>query len=114
MSFGYYRVGSQADRGGAQQRYAAALAADARRLGGEDDEPEPIGDPPPDKGGPAEVKSAETAHPDTEISSGEMTATQAKQQGYTGDTCDHCGSARMRVSGHCNVCEDCGTTTGCS
>ena len=40
--------------------------------------------------------------------------TQAQLQGYTGDQCSNCNSMRMKVSGHCMVCEDCGTTTGCS
>lgn len=38
----------------------------------------------------------------------------ARSQGYTGDQCSHCNSMRMKVAGHCMVCEDCGTTTGCS
>lgn len=38
----------------------------------------------------------------------------AKSQGYTGDQCVRCNSMRMKVDGHCSVCEDCGTTTGCS
>lgn len=37
-----------------------------------------------------------------------------KQQGYTGSQCSNCNSLRMKVSGHCEVCEECGTTTGCS
>lgn len=43
-----------------------------------------------------------------------MGKAQAVQSGYTGDQCSHCSSMRMKVSGHCMVCEDCGTTTGCS
>lgn len=38
----------------------------------------------------------------------------AKSQGYTGDECSNCGSMHMRRNGTCSVCEDCGTTTGCS
>lgn len=38
----------------------------------------------------------------------------AKQMGYTGNECHVCGSSKMKVSGHCEVCEDCGQTTGCS
>ena len=45
--------------------------------------------------------------------SGQLRA-QALMQGYTGDQCSNCNSMRMKVSGHCMVCEDCGTTTGCS
>jgi ribonucleoside-diphosphate reductase alpha chain len=39
---------------------------------------------------------------------------EAQMKGYTGDQCSNCNSMRMKVSGHCMVCEDCGTTTGCS
>lgn len=38
----------------------------------------------------------------------------AQQQGYTGDQCSACNSMRMQIAGHCMVCADCGTTTGCS
>ncbi len=38
----------------------------------------------------------------------------ARSQGFTGDTCSNCGGAHMQVAGHCYVCADCGTTTGCS
>lgn len=43
-----------------------------------------------------------------------MSRGQATQMGYTGDQCSNCNSMRMKISGHCMVCEDCGTTTGCS
>jgi len=39
---------------------------------------------------------------------------QARVQGYTGEQCENCGSMRVRQNGTCKVCEDCGTTTGCS
>ena len=38
----------------------------------------------------------------------------AKQIGYTGEQCTSCGSIRVIRNGSCTVCEDCGTTTGCS
>jgi hypothetical protein len=38
----------------------------------------------------------------------------ARDMGYTGDQCSNCSSIRMKMAGHCMVCEDCGTTTGCS
>lgn len=43
-----------------------------------------------------------------------LTQAEARASGYTGNVCDICGSARMRVAGHCMVCEECGSTTGCS
>jgi hypothetical protein len=33
--------------------------------------------------------------------------------GYTGNICDQCGSARMRRAGTCEVCDDCGYAGGC-
>lgn len=37
-----------------------------------------------------------------------------RSQGYTGEQCSNCGSMRVRQNGSCMVCEDCGSTTGCS
>ena len=37
-----------------------------------------------------------------------------RAQGYSGDICDNCQGSRLRWAGHCKVCDDCGTTTGCS
>lgn len=34
--------------------------------------------------------------------------------GYTGDSCEICGSLRIVKSGTCGTCQDCGSTTGCS
>jgi hypothetical protein len=47
-------------------------------------------------------------------SSHTMTKAEARLSGYTGDQCDNCFSMQMKISGHCKVCESCGTTTGCS
>jgi hypothetical protein len=38
----------------------------------------------------------------------------AVQSGYTGDPCNQCHGFRTKRNGSCLVCEDCGTTTGCS
>lgn len=40
-------------------------------------------------------------------------ATKAVSEGYTGNQCSSCGSFRMKRTGVCNTCEQCGTTTGC-
>ena len=40
--------------------------------------------------------------------------TEAISLGYTGEQCDNCGSMRVKRNGSCTVCEDCGSTTGCS
>ncbi|NLO18493.1 MAG: vitamin B12-dependent ribonucleotide reductase [Ignavibacteria bacterium] len=45
----------------------------------------------------------------TQIRSG-----QAKLIGYTGETCEYCGSIRVKRNGSCTVCEECGGTSGCS
>jgi hypothetical protein len=37
-----------------------------------------------------------------------------REQGYTGDVCDRCGSLHMRRNGSCLLCMDCGSTSGCS
>lgn len=39
---------------------------------------------------------------------------QAKLQGYTGSLCSGCGSVRMKRNGSCELCLDCGATSGCS
>ena len=41
-------------------------------------------------------------------------AMEAKSQGYTGEQCTECSSMRVKRNGSCTVCEDCGTTSGCS
>ena len=38
----------------------------------------------------------------------------ARMQGFTGDVCTTCGGVHLQMAGHCMVCADCGTTTGCS
>lgn len=48
----------------------------------------------------------------------EMNGVRAKvdprELGYTGDTCTNCASTNVRRNGSCTVCDDCGTTSGCS
>ena len=39
---------------------------------------------------------------------------EAKAKGYTGEQCSKCGSMKVKRNGNCEVCEDCGETTGCS
>ncbi|TAE28602.1 MAG: vitamin B12-dependent ribonucleotide reductase [Candidatus Kapaibacterium sp.] len=39
---------------------------------------------------------------------------EARVKGYTGEQCFNCGSMRVKRNGSCTVCEDCGTTSGCS
>jgi len=42
------------------------------------------------------------------------TSGEAKTFGYTGEQCTNCSSMRVKRNGSCTVCEDCGTTSGCS
>ena len=37
-----------------------------------------------------------------------------KTLGYTGEQCPNCESFRLKRNGSCMICEDCGSTTGCS
>lgn len=39
---------------------------------------------------------------------------KARQQGYTGSQCSNCSSMKVKRNGSCEVCLDCGETTGCS
>ena len=39
---------------------------------------------------------------------------EAQTFGYTGEQCPNCGSMRVKRNGSCTVCEDCGSTSGCS
>jgi ribonucleoside-diphosphate reductase alpha chain len=48
------------------------------------------------------------------VSKDSNTILMAKAQGYTGEMCTSCGSSRVKRNGTCTVCEDCGTTSGCS
>lgn len=39
---------------------------------------------------------------------------QARLQGFTGSVCSGCGSTKMKRNGSCELCLDCGATSGCS
>jgi hypothetical protein len=49
-----------------------------------------------------------------EIGAPALNRKQARQSGFTGDSCTNCQSMRVKRNGSCLVCEACGTTTGCS
>ena len=42
------------------------------------------------------------------------TLAQVQQQGFTGAQCLACNSMKVKQNGSCQVCIDCGETTGCS
>ncbi|MFA6523564.1 MAG: vitamin B12-dependent ribonucleotide reductase [Candidatus Peribacteraceae bacterium] len=50
----------------------------------------------------------------TKIEEAPEKTAQAKLQGFTGSQCGGCGSMRMKRNGSCEVCLDCGATSGCS
>lgn len=99
MSSGFHYLGRNAGKNGGYSNLVLQQASLVVALG----EPKPV--PPAD---PHWTK--EDLHDLTEVHS----PLSMKQMGYTGDQCSNCNSMRMKVSGHCMVCEDCGTTTGCS
>jgi ribonucleoside-diphosphate reductase alpha chain len=49
-----------------------------------------------------------------EATTGDDEREKAKLQGYTGSMCAGCGSSRMKRNGSCELCLDCGATSGCS
>jgi len=57
------------------------------------------------------VAAKETRKMGLEIASPNQTA---QALGYTGESCSNCNSMRLKRNGTCTVCEDCGSTTGCS
>jgi hypothetical protein len=66
-----------------------------------------------------EVQPTRSPHLDATLTEGEIKPPvfdrrMAKQSGYTGDECTNCHGVRVKNNGTCLVCEDCGTTTGCS
>lgn len=63
---------------------------------------------------PIQVRASRSAPIDMEPGPAKMERAEAIQRGFTGDQCDNCNSMRMQIAGHCMVCADCGTTTGCS
>lgn len=74
-----------------------------------------------DEGGTAASSSAPTveemveeAVPLPDVDAEELKLEKAKQQGFTGSMCSGCGSVRVKANGACEVCLDCGATSGCS
>lgn len=43
-----------------------------------------------------------------------VTADNARELGFTGNTCATCGSMQMVRNGACEKCTACGSSTGCS
>lgn len=45
---------------------------------------------------------------------GDDAVARARSRGYSGTPCTTCGSLHTRYSGTCLVCDNCGSTSGCS
>ena len=71
---------------------------------------------------PAEVSSptaiiSEEKEPEVEVAQTSTSNSEldiARQQGFTGSVCMGCGSTKMKRNGSCEICLDCGATSGCS
>lgn len=66
-----------------------------------------------------EVLAAEGLRPtvplaDFEPGPPKMDRSQATSLGFTGNSCNECGSMQMVRNGTCEKCNSCGATTGCS
>lgn len=59
---------------------------------------------------PPHAEATELAAPVTPT----MTVSQARDAGFTGNSCNDCGSLQMVRNGTCEKCNSCGATTGCS
>jgi len=44
----------------------------------------------------------------------QVQTSRPKDLGYTGNSCNGCGSMEMKRNGSCELCLSCGETTGCS
>lgn len=60
----------------------------------------------------AEEALSESSAPETQSAATKIE--KARLQGYTGSMCGGCGSIRMKRNGSCELCLDCGATSGCS
>lgn len=114
MSYGYYRLGSSADPAKAHSKMSSLMSR-LFHTGGVVAADEPTLQP----GEVAAVLAPPAMPTDREgrpLDAPKVgdTLLAARAQGYTGDVCNHCGGARMKMAGHCMVCDDCGETTGCS
>lgn len=62
------------------------------------------------------IETRGTCTPDTPLPTttlDEVGYTNGSMQQYTGNVCTLCGSVRMVKSGTCDLCLECGTTSGC-
>ncbi|VVC01278.1 Vitamin B12-dependent ribonucleoside-diphosphate reductase [uncultured archaeon] len=62
----------------------------------------------------SEEKKPEPSEEEKEVGEFNVKAKTARAQGFTGAQCEACGSMKVKQNGSCQVCVDCGETTGCS
>ncbi len=68
-----------------------------------------------DEGTPTQVvENSSQVATEEEVSEVETKLESAKLQGYTGSICTECNSLKMKRNGSCELCLDCGATSGCS
>jgi hypothetical protein len=48
------------------------------------------------------------------LNTSSSSSSNGKDQGFTGECCNTCGSFRMKRTGVCSTCQDCGTSGGCA
>ena len=63
---------------------------------------------------PTRPENGQRKRIDKPMTEQERLIAEARAKGYTGDTCPGCSSLRLKRNGSCALCEECGTTTGCS
>lgn len=95
MSSGFDRAGANARQFVSVPRPASAITTDV------------IGSPVFIGSGVANTVRYEDLLPPTAVPS-------PRAMGFTGNTCTNCQGTRMQIAGHCEVCTDCGTSSGCS
>lgn len=99
MSFGFYRLGSASlER---RTAYVASLASLGLALG----KPEQVA-----IHGSSNHQAPKPMPPSIDAT----LLVDPRTFGYTGNSCQDCGSTKMKIAGHCEICEDCGASTGCS
>lgn len=63
---------------------------------------------------PDEVEPLQRPHAQPGMRPLRRAVLDAREQGFTGETCGHCQGLRVVRNGNCTVCRDCGQTSGCS
>jgi hypothetical protein len=105
MSYGFYRLSKRATT-------ADYIAAVAKQKGFQGIEMTMLSSNTP--GDDQSMPQMSQSMPANDPTINDPTEIDVRSQGYTGDVCSHCQGSRMRWAGHCQVCEDCGESSGCS